>query len=167
MDMVGKEPTGRASRGPGHPRARVQLHGGNGVLGSLESVQTITDPVRGGLHGPPDRVPAFLYKATDSSVGNTSRQSGILVLFEPQIHAWRCIMPETDVLQGLNPKQAEAVKHTDGPLSFWREPARKTTVLTRRVAYHIERGSPRFNPRHHFHQQSGKRFKDPYRGSHG
>jgi DNA helicase-2/ATP-dependent DNA helicase PcrA len=50
-------------------------------------------------------------------------------------------MPETDVLQGLNPKQAEAVKHTDGPLLILAGAGSgKTTVLTRRVAYLISRG---------------------------
>lgn len=52
-------------------------------------------------------------------------------------------MSETDVLQGLNPKQMEAVTYTDGPLLILAGAGSgKTTVLTRRVAYLITKGTP-------------------------
>ncbi|MGI6633545.1 MAG: ATP-dependent helicase [Bacillota bacterium] len=52
-------------------------------------------------------------------------------------------MPETRVLQGLNPKQVEAVTHVHGPLLILAGAGSgKTTVLTRRVAYLISEGAP-------------------------
>lgn len=52
-------------------------------------------------------------------------------------------MPEIDVLQGLNPKQIEAVTHVEGPLLILAGAGSgKTTVLTRRVAYLISKGVP-------------------------
>jgi DNA helicase-2/ATP-dependent DNA helicase PcrA len=53
-------------------------------------------------------------------------------------------MPK-DILQGLNPKQVEAVTHGEGPLLILAGAGSgKTTVLTRRVAYLISQGvSPR------------------------
>lgn len=52
-------------------------------------------------------------------------------------------MPENNVLQGLNPKQVDAVTHTGGPLLILAGAGSgKTTVLTRRVAYLISLGIP-------------------------
>jgi DNA helicase-2/ATP-dependent DNA helicase PcrA len=52
-------------------------------------------------------------------------------------------MPENDVLQGLNPKQVEAVRYMGGPLLILAGAGSgKTTVLTRRVAYLISQGVP-------------------------
>jgi len=71
------------------------------------------------------------------------RQSVILVLFEPKMKSRRCDMPENDILQGLNPEQAEAVRYTGGPLLILAGAGSgKTTVLTRRVAYLISQGVP-------------------------
>lgn len=48
-----------------------------------------------------------------------------------------------DVLQGLNPKQVEAVTHGEGPLLILAGAGSgKTTVLTRRVAHLISQGAP-------------------------
>jgi len=48
-----------------------------------------------------------------------------------------------DILQGLNPKQIEAVTHGEGPLLILAGAGSgKTTVLTRRVAYLISQGAP-------------------------
>ncbi len=48
-----------------------------------------------------------------------------------------------DVLQGLNPRQVEAVTHGEGPLLILAGAGSgKTTVLTRRVAYLISQGAP-------------------------
>ena len=52
------------------------------------------------------------------------------------------MMPK-DILQGLNPKQIEAVTHGEGPLLILAGAGSgKTTVLTRRVAHLISRGAP-------------------------
>ncbi len=50
---------------------------------------------------------------------------------------------EADLFRGLNPRQAEAVQHIEGPLMILAGPGSgKTRVITHRIAYMIQQGIP-------------------------
>ena len=73
------------------------------------------------------------------------------------------MMTRTDHLEGLNPRQQEAVKAVDGPLLIVAGPGSgKTRVITHRIAHLVDyRGRPAVpHRRRHIHQQGRSRDAD-------